>query len=146
VAAVGLVSNPVETDELDLAAHNTDLVAGGCAFNWATFSYAQRFDPAATPTLEPSIETGEVAEAWFEASGRPGDWRTWDIVFATPFAAAPVVLLTAHKPADIPVRLNPAVLGVVQAVTPQSFRLAARNSDVGPGLAGFHWIAIGESA
>jgi hypothetical protein len=146
VAAVGLVHNPFEEDQLDLAAHNVDLVEGGCAFNWATFSYAQLFDASAARTPAPSIETGEVGEAWFEPCGQPGDWRTSNVGFKSPFAEAPVVLMTANKPADIPVRLNPSVIGVAQAVTPHGFRLAARNSDLAPGLVRFHWIAIGAPA
>jgi hypothetical protein len=145
VPALGFVDNPFEEAQLDLAAHNVDLVAGGCAFNWASFSYADRFNPAG-PTAAPSVETGEVGEAWFEAGGRPGDWRTSDVVFKSPFADVPVVLMTANKPADIPVRLSPAVLGVAQAVTRRGFRLAARNTDLAAGLARFHWIAIGAPA
>jgi hypothetical protein len=38
---------------------------------------------------------------------------------------------------------NTAVVGIVQAVTPHGFRLAARNSDCGAGKAGFTWVAIG---
>jgi hypothetical protein len=147
VAAVGIVYNPFEEPTtFDLAVHNTDISAGGCAFNWITFSYTKRLDPAAAQTPEPAIETGAVAETWFERSGQPGDWRTWDISFRSPFAAAPTILVTANKAEDIPVRLSVAVLGMVQAVTPWGFRLAARNADLGPGLAGFHWIAIGQSA
>ncbi|SAK96247.1 hypothetical protein AWB81_05366 [Caballeronia arationis] len=146
VPAVGIVDDPFEIDELDLSAHNTDLIAGSCAFNWATFSYSKLFDPTDGNTPDQRIDTGEVAEAWFESSGNAGDWRTWDVVFKSPFAVEPIVLLTANKRADIPVRLNPAVLGVAQAVTSHGFRLAARNSDLSPGLAGFHWIAIGASS
>jgi hypothetical protein len=91
------------------------------------------------------VETGNVPENWFERSGQQGDWRTWDIVFKNPFAGIPTVLLTANKAIDIPVRLSAAVLGMARAVTANGFRLAARNSDLAPGLAGFDWIAIGES-
>jgi hypothetical protein len=141
VPAVGIVSRPFEDNDLDLAAHNTDIVAGDCAFNCVAFSFSELFDPAAV-TPEPAIETGEVAVAFFQPTGRPGDWNTWDIDFKNPFAQPPVVLLTPNKPAAIPAESNPAVLGVVQNVTRQSFRLAARNSDFGSGRTGFYWIAI----
>src|SRR4051812_9065934 len=103
-------------------AHNTDIVAGCCAFNWASFSYSKHFDRGAANMAEPVVETGEVAGAWFAPSGWRGDWHTWDIRFKRPFAATPVVLLTANKPADTPVQLNPAVLGMAQGVTPGGFR------------------------
>lgn len=126
-----------------LAARNSDLVSGSCAFHWAAFSHNRLFDTSDTSSNEPRIETGEVAAAWFEPSGQPGDWHTWDIHFRDQFADSPIVLLTASKPKETPLELNPAVVGVAQAVTPLGFRLAARNSDIGNGHTGFNWVAIG---
>ena len=143
VAAVGIINNPVEVQQLDLAAHNVDITAGGCAFYGAAFSYENSIASGAAGS-ELQIDTGAVEEEWFEPSGHPGDWQTWDVVFASPFSELPVVLLTPYKPIDIPVRLSPAVLGMVQALTTGGFRIAARNSDIGRGLAGFFWIAIGK--
>jgi hypothetical protein len=143
VTAVGMVNNPFEVQQLDLAAHNVDLVAGGCAFYGAAFSYKNLIQ-AGAPGSDLRIDTGQVDENWFEPSGQLGDWQTWNVGFATPFNQLPVVLLTPYKPIDIPVRLSPAVLGMVQALTTRGFRIAARNSDIGRGLAGFFWVAIGK--
>ena len=142
VTAVGMVSNPFEVPQLDLAAHNVDIPAGGCAFSGAAFSY-NNVIASGSPGSDLLIDTGTVEEEWFEPSGHPGDWQTWNVVFATPFSELPIVLVTPYKPIDIPGRLNPAVLGMVQALTTRGFRIAARNSDIGRGLAGFFWIAIG---
>ncbi len=144
VPAAGIVSHPFEDNSVDLTAHNTDIVAGACAFQFAAFSFSRKFDPATGTSAELSIETGYAPPASFQPSGKPGDWNTWNITFKSPFARLPVVLVTACKTTDIPEELNPAVLGVVQALTPNGFRLAARSSDIGSGHAGFYWIAIGD--
>jgi hypothetical protein len=146
VAAVGVVHNPLildplEKPELSLKAHNLDILAGGCAFDGAAFSY-NSLVRAGDAGSDLWIDTGVVEEKWFEPSGHPGDWQTWDVGFTAPFNELPIVLLTPYKPIDIPVRLSPAVLGMVQARTPRGCRIAARNSDIGRGLAGFFWIAI----
>jgi hypothetical protein len=125
-----------------LAARNSDVVAGGCSFYWASFSYESHFARNGANS-EPSIEIGETKDMSFQPSGRPGDWQTWDIRFATPFSESPVVLVTAKKPNGTPAELNPAVVGVAQEVTPFGFRLAARNSDCFQGTTGFQWAAIG---
>jgi hypothetical protein len=146
VAAVGIVEDDQGKEGKELTAHNVDIAAGSCAFNWATFSRTKKFTPASTAVPEPIIETGEVAEHWFEPGGQPGDWRTWDVVFSGRFAKPPVVLLTAIHAADIPERLNAAAVGVIQAATTGGFRLAARSCDLRPGLTSFNWIAIGDPA
>jgi hypothetical protein len=146
VAAVGIVDNNTDESFKGMTAHNIDVAAGSCAFNWATFSRANVFEPGSTAVPEPSIETGEVAERWFEPGGQPGDWQTWDVVFLGRFANPPVVLLTATQAADIPERLTAVVVGVVQAETTGGFRLAARSCGLRPGLTGFNWIAIGDPA
>jgi hypothetical protein len=107
VPAVGIVSRPFEDNSLDLAAHNTDIVTGECAFDCAAFSFSELFDSATATTPEPLIEAGEVVAAFFQPTGRPGDWHTWDIGFRNPFAQPPVVLLTASQPADIPLTRAP---------------------------------------
>ena len=76
--------------------HNVDVAAGGCAFNWATFSLEKVFEPSSSAGPEPGIETGEVTEQWFSPGGQPGDWRTWEVPFSGRFAMTPVVLLTPH--------------------------------------------------
>lgn len=146
VAAAGIVYNaegPQDPGpETGMTDHNIDSSGGGCAFNWATFSRASNLDPS----REPWIDTGAVAEAWFEAGGHPGDWHTWDVGFTARFAKPPTVLLTATTAADIPERLDAAVVGVAQATSTTGFRLAARSCDTHPGLSGFNWIAIGDPA
>jgi hypothetical protein len=142
-----------------LVARNPDIVGGGCAFNWARFPLDAVFDPGlftlrigvdnkgspaeiATFVPEIMVETGEVPAARFQPSGQPGDWHTWDVHFSDSFATTPVVLLTANKAKTTPPEANPAVAGVVQAVTAHGFRLAARNSDLGSGETGFYWVAL----
>jgi hypothetical protein len=147
VPAVGIVRNTFfEDKDIELIAHNTDIVAGECAFNCAAFSFSELFDPAATTAPGPIIETGEATAAFFQPAGQPGDWHSWDIGFKSRFAQPPVVLLTASQPAGIPAESNPAVLSMVQAVTAHGFRLAGRNSDIGSGHTGFYWVAIGDPA
>jgi hypothetical protein len=146
VAAVGIVDNNTVNGNKGMTGHNVDIAAGSCAFNWATFSTTKVFEPGSGAVPEPSIETGEIAERWFEPGGQRGDWQTGDIVFSRAFAKPPVVLLTATQAADIPERLNAVVLGVVQATTTRGFRLAARSCGLRAGISGFNWIAIGEVA
>jgi len=142
VAAVGSVDNPEDLESRKaMQAHNVDVAAGGCAFNWTTFSLAKVFERGSSGR-EPAIETGAVAEQWFSPGGEPGDWKTWDVLYSGRFATPPVVLLTPAYAADIPERLNAAVVGIVQEATSDGFRLAARSCDLRGGLAGFNWIAI----
>src|SRR5271165_1421232 len=142
-----------------LVARNPDIVSGDCAFNWASFTFNAVFDPDAftlrttvddkgspmeieTPVPEIQIETGEVSPARFQPSGQPGDWHTWEVNFSDSFSTTPVVLLTPNKAKTTLPEANPAVVGVVQAVSPHGFRLAARNSDLGSGETGFYWVAL----
>jgi hypothetical protein len=146
VPTAAMVTNFQEDLGKSMAAHNIDSTAGGCAFNWVKFNYNRGFDPASAAARKLSIETGEVAEAWFERGGQPGDWCTWDVTFSGRFTNPPNIFLTPTKSADIPVRLHAAVVGMVQAATTSGFRLAARSCDLQPGLAAFNWIAIGNQA
>src|SRR5271165_2654996 len=91
------------------------------------------------PVPEIRIETGEVTAARFQPSGQPGDWHTWDVHFSDSFTTT---LLTANKAKTTLPEANPAVVGVVQVVTPHGFRLAGRNSDLGSGETGFYWVAL----
>jgi hypothetical protein len=147
VPAVGIVYDPQdETSHKEMTAHNVDVAGGGCAFNWATFSQAAFLEPASNGDApEPSVATGDVAEAWFEPGGHTGDWHTWEVAFKARFMEAPVVLLTATSASDIPQRLNVATVAVAQVVTASGFRLAARSCDTRAGLSGFNWIAIGRA-
>lgn len=143
VPSVGVLkSRFIHRPSSHLAARNSDVVAGGCSFNWASFSY-EAFFARDGGNSEPSIEIGETKDTSFQPSGRPGDWQTWDIQFTTPFKESPLILITAKKPKGTPAKLNPAVVGVAQQVTPFGFRLAARNSDCSDGTTGFQWAAIG---
>jgi hypothetical protein len=144
-----------------LAAYNPDCAGGACGFNWARLPFNEalnRNSPvrqdavdaggAARDRLQPPmpdlhVETGELPAARFQPAGQSGDWQKWEIRFKDRFAAAPILLVTGYKPEATPPETNPAVVGVVQDVTPDGFRLAARNSDVGSGDTGFYWIALG---
>lgn len=164
IAAVGALGNRFEDavgQPRRLSGYNPDLASGACAFNWARFPFNEFFQPGRVSeqvttdangvpirideviTQEPFIETGEVAAAHFAPSGQQGDWQIWDVRFKDAFAAAPTVLLTAKKAGKTLPEANPAVVGVVQAVTPHGFRLAARNSDCSGGETGFQWVALG---
>jgi hypothetical protein len=124
-----------------ITARNPDIVDGSCNYNWA------RFDSFPTTTnnifSEHLIETGLVPATFFQPSGICGDWNTWDINFSTPFETLPVVFLTANNVAMESSDKLVAPVGVVQSITIYGFRLAARNSDIASGKAGFNWIAIG---
>jgi hypothetical protein len=145
VPAIGIVdASEDQPSRRSFLAHNVDLAGGSCAFNWSTFSMDNFSDPAQNQAMpERRVETGDVAEAWFEPGGRTGDWHTWDIHFRVPFGQPPVVLLTATRAADVPPRLSAAVVAVAQAVTGEGFRLAARSCDAAAGLSGFNWLAVG---
>jgi hypothetical protein len=145
VPAVGIVdASQDQPSRRSFLAHNVDVTTGSCAFNWATFSLDSFSDPAANKGApERRVDTGDVAEAWFEPGGQTGDWHTWEISFNAPFRQAPVVLLTATNAVDVPIRLNATVVAVAQAVTSTGFRLAARSCDSIAGLSGFNWVAVG---
>jgi hypothetical protein len=97
---------------------------------------------------EPCIETGEVAETWFEARGQPGDWRTWNIAFSAPFAKPPLILADSHDAGRYSCSIKRRGNGRRSICDSQrlSSSLAARSCDTRPGLAGFYWIAIGDPA
>jgi hypothetical protein len=72
VAAVGMVDNSEDPKPRhDMLAHNVDISAGGCAFNWATFSLEKHFDPAsAKGALEPAVETGGLRRRGLRPVGK----------------------------------------------------------------------------
>jgi hypothetical protein len=75
-----------------------------------------------------------------------GDWQTYQVTFDTPFqdAAKVRVIVTANNETIHPSQYNPAVVGVVTAVSTTGFTLAARNSDCNYGVAGFYYMAVEE--
>ena len=148
VAAVGIVDAAEDQpSRRSFLGHNVDVAAGSCAFNWSSFSLDGSVNEAENQAaLQRTVDTGAVAEAWFEPGGHTGDWRTWEIGFKAPFRQPPVVLLTPTRAADVPIRLNAATVAIAQAVTSKGFRLAARSCDSLGGLSGFNWVALGQPA
>lgn len=100
----------------------------------------------AQPLNRTWIQHGRLTAQFFAADGVPGDWRSWQVSFATPFPddAVRVVAMASEDGVDNGLGIVP-VVPVVTAVTRQGFTLAARNSDVASGSAGMHWMAVRES-
>jgi hypothetical protein len=94
------------------------------------------------------IEIGDTGTSppQFEADCIPGDWQSYQLTFDTHFqdAAKVRVIVTANNKNIHPSNYNPAVVGVVTAVTTSGFTLWARNSDCKEGLAGFYFMAVEE--
>jgi hypothetical protein len=94
------------------------------------------------------IEIGDTGTSppQFEPDCIPGDWQSYQLKFDTPFqdAAKVRVIVTANNENIHPSNHNPAVVGVVTAVSTTGFTLWARNSDCNEGLAGFYFMAVEE--
>jgi hypothetical protein len=126
----------------DPAAQNANMVVDFGAI------YATDFPAQGSPSIPNS-------QGIFSSSGNFGDTQLTYIDFDQPFAAPPVVLLTANNALTatqegelIPIPKDPgghnaAVVGIAQSVTPNGFVLRARNSDCASGQCGFYWLAIG---
>ena len=140
-AAAGVVREPKEW-AFELAAYNTD-----CAEGYSNFQYlalAKAFVAGVPPEGQTNVwvNTGWVPPKSFAPTCEKGDWNSWYVWFDQAFLTPPTVLVTANN-LNVANAGNPAVVGIAQYVTPNGFRLAARNSDCGSGLTGFYWVAIG---
>jgi hypothetical protein len=123
----------------NLAGRNSDVGPGASNFNLIAIETASGGD------LAIFLDTGQVPGRFFAIEGSSGDWQVWVVNFAEPFANPPTVLATAD---NFNGQLNSyarAAVGVIFDVSCDGFSLAARNSDLCAGPAGFSWLAIGRA-
>jgi len=135
-AGVGVVVRASRVG-FNLASRNSDIGPGACNFTFLAVETASGGDP----TL--FVDSGQVPGRYFAVENYPGDWQVWVVSFAEPFATPPAVLVTADNSNGTLNSYARAAVGVVFDVTTDGFTLAARNSDLCAGPAGFSWIAIG---
>lgn len=138
-AVVGVVEDTHLT-HFQMHGRNSDCAAGDGAF------YFVGHAPEAPSTLNSGLmidsgvaDTPASGSANFEFSPdcQSGDHQEAHVFFNGAFASPPVVLLTAIGP-------GPAVVGMAQTVTTNSFTIAMRNSDCQGGrLRAFFWVAFG---
>lgn len=135
-ASVGVSAGSSKTG-FNVAARNSDVTAGATNFNYVA---AQ---PLAGGRPDLLVDTGTVPPRYFAKSGTAGDWQVWNVMFNEPFLITPVVLVTANDGGGAMGSYARATLGSVFDISADGFTLAARNSDVCAGPAGFTWIAVG---
>lgn len=145
VPAVGIVQS-ANTEGFTLAARNSDcnVNGGDCGFYYVAVE--RLYEKSSTSNL--FIDTGVVPSSdneplRFGGSCQPSDWNFQTVYFNQPFVAPPIVLVTANDHGREGDGHNAAVVGIAQDVTISGFTLAARNSDIAGGYAGFYWVAIG---
>lgn len=143
-AAAGIVREQTKWG-FHLAAYNTDCAEGYSNFRYLALAKVPPGITGAPPgdSSDVWVDSGYVAPASFAPECQEGDWKSWYVWFDQAFLTPPIVLVTAMNVTVQPQAGNPAVVGIAQYVTPNGFRLAARNSDCAGGLTGFYWVAIG---
>lgn len=135
-ASVGICAG-ASKNGVNVAARNSDVTAGASNFGYVA---AQ---PLAGGRPDLLVDTGTVSPRYFDLVGTAGDWQVWNVSFAEPFLTAPVILLSANDAGGAMGSYARAAVGSVFDVSTEGFTLAARNSDVCAGPAGFTWIAVG---
>lgn len=138
-AAVGIAVNE-RKEGFALFARNADIGPGDVAFNY--LACASGSGPWAA-----TVDSGRTSPRPFTAAGSFGDWQSYIIDFSQPFTSPPTVFATASSGASRGSQFPPgnkvAAQPMVHNVTPYGFTLAARTTDISPGVAAFDWIAIG---
>lgn len=135
-ASVGICAG-ASKNGVNVAARNSDVTAGASNFN---FVAAQQLAGGSPDLL---VDSGVVPPRYFEVVGTSGDWQVWNVGFNEPFLTAPVVLLSANDAGGSMGSYARAALGSVFDPSADGFTLAARNSDLCAGPAGFTWVAVG---
>jgi hypothetical protein len=135
-ASVGICAG-ASKNGVNVAARNSDVTAGASNFNYVA---AQQLAGGRPDLL---IDTGTVPPRYFDVVGTAGDWQVWNVAFNEPFLIPPVVLLSADDAGGTMGSYARAAVGSVFDSSTEGFTLAARNSDLCAGPAGFNWIAVG---
>ncbi len=138
----------VATDIGVVRARNSDTVSGGAA----SLSCLSVIDTAGGGNYFAQSGTTPLPAGYFLESGNDGasifnvnfdsDWNRWPIYFPLPFSAPPIVFVTANNIGS-GTNNTVAAVGTAVAIRSTGFLLAARNSDISKGFAGFNWLAIG---
>jgi hypothetical protein len=137
-AVVGLARDP-QPDRFHLAARNSDVDRGSCAFYWVALSEKRE----RVGEIAGWVDTGAVDKKTFAPEGTARDWQDWEIYFNTPFLTPPIVLVTPYRKVGM-TGDDVAPVGIARNVTTHGFTLSARNSASGsPGEAGYYWVAFG---
>lgn len=145
-AAVVGIAQKVTPTGFVLAARNSDCARGFAGFNWT----AVLETPGEQKEKPVNLRMGVLQPKKFQSDCTAGDWNSWGVNFSTKLEKC-VALLTASnlnvKPWHQDDTLwyhNPAVVGIVQDLTPTGFTLAARNSDCAEGYCTFYYVALSQ--
>jgi hypothetical protein len=126
-------------------ARNTDVSGGDSGLSWIAVSEVP--DTIGTSTASPArVRTGLLQPQHFQSDGYRGDWRRWSVQYGqrVGFEVIPGVVVTTTNGN---VRVHAAAsVGVACGVSKVGFNLAARNSDVGPGVCSFAYLAVQRDA
>ena len=120
---------------------NSDVSPGSSGLNWvAVAEIPDAIDGKPVPTVR--LRPGIVQPQHFQTDGLRGDWRRWSASYGSRigFSRIPVVVVS---PTNQNVRVHVAAgVGVVVGSSRDSFNLASRNSDIGPGACNFAFLAV----
>ena len=136
-AAVGVACGTT-LQGFNLAGRSADITPGACNFNYLAVSPEIDANPR-----DLQVDSGQLSARLFAVAGDIGDWQVWAVQFAEPFLNPPVVLATANNCAGTLPSYSRAASPVIFDTSTDGFTLAARNTDLCAGPAGFAWVAAG---
>ncbi len=118
-------------------ARNSDIAGGNVAFNWIAVA-----EVPDAPLTNASAVFGLLSQQYFSTAAKPGDWSNYSapIPDSKRPTNPPVVVATASN-ANVRVHASAAV-PIVGTAAVDRISVAARNSDVGAGLASFNYLAF----
>jgi len=156
------MAQDVKASGFTLKVRNSDRTQGTSDYFWMAVCEKPTIGPDGAPQPPPQLHMGIVQPRAFAQSGDfPHlDWQQWrHVPFRSAFRAkkdeiavvassyninsvisAPFFLQNSSQSPAVYVHSTP--VAVVQDVTPQSFTLSARNSDVMPGFCAYAWLAL----
>jgi hypothetical protein len=120
-------------------ARNSDIVGGEAGFNW--IAVAEVADAA--PTAMTAV-MGLISPSLFATAAQVGDWSSYTVpIPANRADSAPPAVVASGSNANVRVHACAAIaVADNQATSATEVSFRARNSDVGPGLASFHYVGF----
>lgn len=119
-------------------ARNSDIARGQSGLSWVAIAECSERENG-----QQSAVFGVMGPQYFTSAATRGDWRVANVEVPKSRGDQPPVSVVA-TPGNANVRVHAsASIPIICAAKDAMFALAARNSDCGPGLASFNYLAFG---